>query len=218
MKKLLIFAAGMVVGAAVGTTVTVLAYQKEKKKWAEKSEEEPKKPTYEDAVSTSPEELVDYYIQQLIDLGIAVDREEIEYEECDDGTIRETSRKRKSLVNPVEDDEEDEDDEDNSENEYYPIEANPNPYEIVEREFGNQEFYDSETLIWYRGDETMCSADDLDLIIDWQMHIGDVTGRLNGCKGDTLYFRNEVQQTDYEVKINKDSYKHAVEGEDDEDE
>ena len=202
MKKLLIFAAGVVVGAAVGTTLTVLAYQKQKKK---EDNEESAPATHEDAIVTSPEELRAYYIQQLIDLGCAV--VDTEVEEGYDNYFADTA----SSVNPVEEEGEDEEDD----NSFVPVDPNQEPYEIVEREFGNKEFYDSEVLIWYRGDETMCSANDLEMIVDWQLHIGNVESRLNGCRGDSLYFRNEVQQTDYEVKINKDSYKHAVEGEDD---
>ena len=208
MNKILIFVAGAVVGAAVGTTLTVFAYQNEKKKWIEKAEkasDEPKQPTHEDAITTTPEELKLYYIDQLRDLGFEVLDTEVEVD--DDNYYG------SSVVNPVEDEEEEEDETGDN---YYPVEPNPVPYEIVEREFGNQEFYDSETLIWYRGDSTMCTEDDLEPIIDWQQHIGEVEGRLNGCRGNELYFRNEVEQTDYSVRINKNSYKSEVEGESDE--
>lgn len=206
MNKAFIFAAGFVVGGVIGTTLTVLAYQKEKKKWAE-GKEEPKPATHEDAISTTPEELRYYYIDQLRNLGFEViDTEEDNYDNYF------ASSSVASSVNPIDDEEEeDEEGDDNC----YPVEPNPIPFEIVNREFGTLEFYDSESLIWYRGDGVMCDADDLEMIDDWQQHIGDVEGRLNGCRGDELYFRNEVEQTDYSVKICEDSYKHAVEGEED---
>lgn len=212
MNKAFIFAAGFVLGGVIGTTLTVFAYQKEKKKL-----EEDKKildsmgdgskqaiGMTENPISTTPEELKEYYIQQLKDLGFEVYDTEVEVE--DDNYYE------SSIVNPIEENEEEDETGDN----YYPVEPNPVPYEIVEREFCTQEFYDSEKLIWYRGDNTMCTEDDLEMIVDWQKHIGDVEGRLNGCRGDELYFRNEVEQTDYAVKINKNSYKSEVEGESDE--
>lgn len=206
MKKLLIFAAGVVVGAAVGTTLTVLAYNKQKKNDPEQIEE--KKPeTHNDAVVTSPEELRAYYIQQLLDLGCEVVDAEVEEGYADYFA----DSPKSSTVNPIEDEEDEEPDE---ESDIYPVEANPNPYEIVEREFGNKEFYDSERLVWYRGDHVM-TDDNYEVIDDWQMHIGEFEGRLNGCRGKVLYFRNEVQQTDYEVTISEESYAHIM-GESDE--
>lgn len=221
MNKAFIFAAGFVLGGIVGTTLTVFAYQKEKKQ-----KEEDKKlldgkdgvvvhfsdgsrqivtEEVKNAITTSPEELKEYYIQQLRDLGLEIYETEVD-EDYDYNS--------KSSVNPIDDDDGEEEEEEESD--IYPVEPNPEPYEIVNREFGTLDFYDSENLIWYRGDGVMCTANDLEMLDDWQRHIGDVEGRLNGCRGEELYFRNEVEQTDYEVTINKDSYKHAVEGEEDE--
>lgn len=206
MKKLLIFAAGMVVGAAVGTVVTVLCYQKEKEKNKEKVTEKPE--DHNGALVMDEEELADYYIQQLRDLGCVIiddDREHETYEYYMDA-------KAKAQVNPVE--EEETDDYLDETDEFTPIEVNPVPYEITDHEHGQKEFYSCETLMWYRGDRTM-TDDNYELLDDWQMHIGDVEERLMTSKGDSLYFRNESQQTDYEVLIYDESYKHAVEGEDD---
>lgn len=223
MNKLIIFGAGAIVGAAVGVTITVFAYQKEKKQWREDLENARKGLVMtekdEEAIETTPQELAEYYIQQLIDLGVDVSREDIEYDEYDDGYICETSRKRTSLVNPVEEEESEEEDEDNDQ-EDGPIEPNPDPYEISSNEFGQKEFYDTETIIFYQGDHVMTDSN-YEFVDGWEKHVGYIEDKLLGMdaskKGqDTLYIRNEVECTDYEVLIYTDSYKHAIEGEDDE--
>lgn len=209
MNKIIIFGAGFLVGAAVGTVVTVFAYQKEKKKWIEKAADLPTKEEKEDIVVTDTKELADYYIQQLIDLGVEVSREDIEYVQYDDGHTVETSRTRTSLVNPIE--EEDEDEAEDFED--GPIEPNPDPYEVPDHEFGNKEFYDSATLQYYKLDHMM-TDDNYEMVDDWQNHVGYIEERLDKEDKDAIYIRNEVEQTDYEILIYNDSYAHAVEGED----
>lgn len=209
MKNIIIFVAGAVVGAAVGTTVTVLAYQKEKKKWIEaagKEETKEEKHRYthgpEGAICTNREELRYYYIDQLRDLGFDVyDSLEDDY----DNSIEETS---KSRVNPVDYEEEEiEEGDDNS-----PIEPNPEPYEIPSHEFGNKEFYEAATLQFYKIDGVM-TDDNYDFVDNWTTHIGHIEARLSNEDTDAIYIRNEVEQTDYEVLIFNDSFAHAVEGE-----
>jgi hypothetical protein len=210
MNKIIIFGAGFLVGAAVGTVVTVFAYQNEKKKWIEKAADLPTKEEKEKIVSTDAKELADYYIQQLIDLGVEVSREDIEYDQYDDGHTVETSRTRTSLVNPIEEEEDEDEVEDLEDG---PIEPNPDPYEVPDHEFGNREFYDSATLQYYIFDHTM-TDDNYEMVDDWQNHVGYIEERLDKEVKDAIYIRNEVEQTDYEILIYNDSYAHAVEGED----
>ncbi len=210
MNKIIIFGAGFLVGAAVGTVVTVFAYQNEKKKWIEKAADLPTKEEKEEIVNTDAKELADYYIQQLIDLGVEVSREDIEYDQYDDGHTVETSRTRTSLVNPIEEEEDEDEVEDLKDG---PIEPNPDPYEVPDHEFGNREFYDSATLQYYKLDHTM-TDDNYELVDDWQNHVGYIEERLDKEDKDAIYIRNEVEQTDYEILIYADSYAHAVEGED----
>ena len=199
MNKGLIFGLGVVIGAAAGVGVTYFVM---KDKVTPVSVDTTPK-DYKDAISTSPEELCEYYIQQLIDLGFDVREEEVNEDNYDSYIFEE---KRTSSVNPLEDEEEEDDDD------LSPIEPNPEPYEIPGRELGQLDDYECETINWYKGDKTMCD-DNYDLIDDWQRNIGDIEDRLMKETADSIYIRNEMQQTDYEVLIFEDSYLHAVEGE-----
>lgn len=201
-----------------------------------------KQATPEEAVEIEDEkELQDFYIQQLNDLGFKCkvsvgydgsmdtvfenDEKAIEFcinklQELGCSVIDESKEERayeyyldakaKAEVNPLE---EEEDDEYNETEDFTPIEVNPIPYEISSREHGQNEFYTCETIIWYKKDQTM-TDDNYEILDNWQIYIGNVEDKLDNCTGDSLYFRNESQQTDYEVLIYDDSYKHAVEGED----
>ena len=92
-----------------------------------------------------------------------------------------------------------------------PVEPNPDPYEIPDREFGTKDFYECPTLSWYQGDHVMCD-EDYDTLDDWKAMVGDIEDKLMSAK-DNIYVRNEVQQCDYEILIYDTSYKSAVEGE-----
>lgn len=206
MKNIIIFVAGAVVGAAIGTTVTVLAYQKEKKKWTEAAaKEEPKPATHEDAIVTDREEMRSYYIEQLRDLGFDV-YDSLE-DDIYDNSVEETSKSRVNPIDYEEDEEEIEEGDDSG-----PVEPNPAPYEIPSHEFGNKEFYEAATLQFYKLDKVM-TDDNYDFVDDWTSHIGHLEERLSGEDKDAIYIRNEVEQTDYEVLIFNDSYAHAIEGE-----
>jgi len=183
MKKLLIFAVGMVVGAAVGTVVTVLCYQKEK----EKNKVTWKPEDHNGTLSMSEEELTDYYIQQLKDMGHVVISQNLEDEYEEEDIYSE------QLTDDI-----------------CPVEPNPEPYEVPSHIFGNQEFYESIVLLYFN-DDVMTDAN-YEFVDDWQRHIGSID--LASREG-SVYVRNEVENVDYEICIQKDSYKHAVEGEDD---
>lgn len=201
MSKIFAFAAGLIIGAAAGTVVTVMAYQKEKKKWMEEADKKDiSTKDRNDMVECTPEELRDFYIDQLRDLGFDV-REEDEDEESY------ISESGSSSVNPISEKEEDIDSEEEG-----PLEPNPTPYEIPEHEFGSKEFYDFETIHYYQKDYVMTDSN-YEFVDNWQLHIGSIEDKLNRETSDVIYIRNEVEQTDYEVLIFDDSYKHAVEGE-----
>lgn len=201
MNKIVIFGIGVLVGAAAGAGITYLCMKDNVK--TVNVETAPQ--DYKDAVRTDPEELREYYIQQLIDLGFEVREEEVNEDNYDDYIFEKETTSR---VNPLEEEEDEEDADDLS-----PIEPNPEPYEIQGRDLGQIESYDCETINWYKGDHTMCD-ENYDLIDNWQQHIGHIEDRLMKENEDSIYIRNEMQQTDYEVLIYEDSYKHAVEGED----
>lgn len=211
MNKALIFVTGLVVGVVAGTVTTVLCYDHQKKKLD--SDIDAARKYYIDKlrsigwevvdtneiVTESVEEMKDYYIQELHNLGY--DMGDYRY----DNSVEE----QKTIVNPVDDEEEEESEE---ESDTYPVDPNPDPYEISSREHGTKEFYDTEVLQYYKGDGQMTDSN-YEFIDDWQQHVGYIEDRLKSETADSIYIRNEVEQTDYEILIYDDSYAHAVEGE-----
>lgn len=193
LKNGLIFAAG----AAVGSIVTYF-FMKEKK-------EEDERVTVKDTakLSMSEEDLKEYYLDGLRELGFGIEERFIDGEK----------------VNPVEGEEywDTDDDEEDDDCDISPVEPNPVPYEISTDEFGRKDDYSSETLSWYKDDITMTDDDD-EVIDDWKRHVGidRVDDILKDSDADAIYVRNEVEMCDYEILIFRDSYKHAILGEEDE--
>lgn len=191
LKNGLIFAAG----AAVGSIVTYF-FTKEKKEEV----------AFTDTakLSMSEEDLKEYYLDGLRELGFGIEERFI-----DEG----------EKVNPVEGEywDTDDDDEEDEDSDISPVEPNPVPYEISTDEFGRKDDYSSETLSWYKDDITMTDDDD-EVIEDWKRHVGidRVDDILKDSDADAIYVRNEVELCDYEILIFRDSYKHAVLGEEDE--
>lgn len=200
MNKILIFGAGFVVGVIAGTVTTVLCYDHQKKKQAAEN-------TSSEPVVTNEEEMRRYYIQGLRDLGINV----WDVDEDGDYVDNFEEEPQQSIVNPVDEDEEQEEvSEDESDT--YPVDPNPDPYEISSREHGTKEFYDTEVLQYYKLDGQMTDSN-YEFIEDWQQHVGYIEDRLKSETADSIYIRNEVEQTDYEILIYNDTFAHAVEGE-----
>lgn len=196
LKGSLIF----LLGAAAGSVVTYFLT-------SDKKEDRKNDISFKDADRMSEEDLKEYYLEGLRDLGFGIEERFV-----DEGSGEK--------VNPVEGDEywetEDvEDEEDDSD--ISPVEANPVPYEISTKEFGVRDDYSSETLSWYKDDITMTDDDD-EVIEDWKSHVGieRVDDILKDSDADAIYVRNEVEMCDYEILIFRDSYKHAVLGEEDE--
>ena len=200
MNKALIFVTGVVVGVVAGTVTTVLCYDHQRKKReAEETSSEP--------VVANEEEMRRYYIQGLRDLGINV----WDVDEDGDYVDNFEEEPQQSVVNPVDEDEEQEEGSE-EESDTYPVDPNPDPYEISSREHGTKEFYDTETLQYFKGDGQITDAN-YEFVDDWQQHVGYIEDRLKSETADSIYIRNEVEQTDYEILIYNDSYTHAVEGE-----
>lgn len=193
LKGSLIF----LLGAAAGSVVTYFLT-------SDKKEDRKNDISFKDADHMSEEDLKEYYLEGLRDLGFGIEERFV-----DEGSGEK--------VNPVNeywetDDEDEEDDCDIS-----PVEANPVPYEISTDEFGRKDDYSSETLSWYKDDITMTDDDD-EVIENWKSHVGieRVDDILKDSDADAIYVRNEVEMCDYEILIFRDSYKHAVLGEEDE--
>lgn len=200
MNKILIFGAGFVVGVVAGTVTTVLCYDHQKKKQAaENASSEP--------VVTNEEEMRHYYIQGLRDLGINV----WDVDEDGDYVDNFEEEPQQSVVNPVDEDEEQEEGSED-ESDTYPVDPNPDPYEISSREHGTKEFYDTEVLQYYKLDGQMTDSN-YEFIEDWQQHVGYIEDHLKSETADSIYIRNEIEQTDYEILIYNDTFAHAVEGE-----
>lgn len=199
LKVALIFAAG----AGVGAGVTYLIMKDRIPVVLSDSERDEiiGRETQKDAITMSAEELRDFYIQGLKDLGFGIE------ERFDDDEDEYTGTSR---VNPLDEEEEEyEDDSDPA-----PIDPNPFPYEISTAEFGDRgEDWSSDTMSWYREDKVM-TDDDNEPLETWEKHAG-----FNGCEkvlsttqADAVYVRNELEMCDYEILIFNDSYTHAVLG------
>lgn len=200
---------GLLVGAGVGAGATYILM---KDKYETELEQDRIECDHENALTMTEEELRDYYIDQLRELGVNIftqnDIPEDVYEDL------------KSKVNPVDDDydEDEEEDEDDEDEEESPIEPNPEPYVIDEDEFGSNGDYSTQTLHYYKGDEVFTDEDN-DILDNVGRLIGDTIDDITSCKNDSIYVRSEVICCDYEILIFDDSYAHSVEGiEEDEEE
>ena len=209
MNKALIFVGGLLIGAAAGSGITYLVCLKSAiEAGKELAKEVSHEFDHENAIRMGEEELREYYIQQLRDLGAGVYN--AEEDEIPDDVYRSLHRTR---VNPLPDeDDEDEDDIYEMDDAPAPIDPNPFPYIITEKEFDKNDDYSTCTIHYYKEDETF--TDDNYDIID---NISDILGRteddVKSSPLEAVYVRNEYQTCDYEILIFNDSYKHAVEGE-----
>lgn len=204
LKAALIFA----VGAGVGAGVTYLIMKDRIPVELSDSERDKmfRRETQKDAEVMSADELRDFYIQGLKDLGFGIE------ERFDDDEEEYTGESR---VNPLDEEEDEEEYDDDSAP--APIDPNPFPYEITTAEFGDRgEDWNSDTMSWYRDDQVM-TDDDNEPLDTWEKHAGfnGCEKILNSTEADAVYVRNEVEMCDYEILIFRDSYSHAVLGMDD---
>lgn len=211
MNKALIFAGGLVIGAAVGSGITYLITMKQVKEGIEETKDSVRRSlsNHEDAISCDADELRDYYIQQLRDLGVGVyDAEE---DEVPEDVYRSLHRTR---VNPLPDeDDEDEDDIYDEDDAPAPIDPNPFPYIITGDDFDTNDDYSTCTVHYYKDDKVF-TTDDHEIITDPDGLFGRTMEDIKNSPLEAVYVRNEYQTCDYEVLIFNDSYAHAVEGED----
>lgn len=196
---------GLLAGAGVGAGVTyILMKDKHEREFAD----EIVALNHEDALRMTADELKSYYLEQLKDLGVDI----LYKDNIDEDTYQEI----KSRVNPIDDDE-DEDEEDEEEECEGPLEPNPEPYVIDENEFGSNDDYSTQTLHFYKEDEVF--TDEENEIIDGVGRLlGDTIDDITECENDSIYIRSETICCDYEILIFDDSYSHAVEGEDEDEE
>lgn len=147
----------------------------------------------EGIVEATEEELKDYHIACLRDLGVEIMTDE-EYESCED-------------VNPVDDYEEEEED--------GPTEYSELPEEIDESEFYNGwNDYESVTLSLYSKDGVIIDEVE-DIVDDTRSYIGDFNVK-DAIVGNNLYFVNHAMMLKIELEVLNQSYKRDVLGEDDE--
>lgn len=190
---------GLLVGAGVGAGATYILMK-------DKFEHEEIERNHEEALTMTEEELKDYYIEQLRDLGVGIFTDE-------DIDPKEMERLTASRVNPVEEDDEDENEDEEDEG---PLEPNPEPYVIDEGEFGENDDYSTQTLHYYKEDGIFTDEDN-EVLDGVGRLIGDTIDDISSCEGDSIYIRSETICCDYEILIFDDSYAHAVEGEEDDD-
>ena len=188
IKGLFIFAAGMGTGAGV-----MYYIMKKQNPVVLERKEDPKEIMTRD-------ELYDYYISGLEELGYGTaPMTGEEYEEYES---------RKSYVNPIDDDE----DEEEIEEAPGPVEPNPNPYIITEKEFGQEDDYETVTLSYYKKDSVM-TDDDNEILDNWKSHVCEFDTSKTSGDIDAIYIRNESEMTDYEILIYDGSYANLIMGE-----
>lgn len=156
-----------------------------------KREAEDQKKLREDEgiVEETEEELAEYYLERLKELGVGVMTEE-EYESRD-------------IVNPVDEEEEG------------PTEYSELPEEIDKGEFYNGwEDYESVTLTLYSKDGVVLDEVE-DIVDDIRSYVGDYD-LSTAAVGETLYFVNHAMMLKIELEVVNQSYKRDVLGEIDE--
>lgn len=212
MKKGIIFVLGVAVGAAAGAVVTKIILDDKYKKIIANDNVRLKaaglipNQDHVGVETMTEEDLKEYYIQGLEDLGFAIREveEDADYYEDAGSEYFET-------VNPVDEEDEEEDDSDIS-----PIEPNPVPYILEHLPASMFEQYEVTTIHYYKGDNVFTDTE-YNIIDSWQSALGECADQVKSSDEDSVYVCNEVQNAIYEVLVYDDSYKHAVEGVTDED-
>jgi len=205
MKKGIIFVLGVAVGAAAGAVVTKIILDDKYKKLL--SSNVTIDPDHTDVETMTEEDLKEYYIQGLEDLGFAI--REVEADDAD--YYEDAGSEYFETVNPVDEEDEEEDDSDIS-----PIEPNPDPYILDNLPSGMLNDFEVTTIHYYKGDNVFTDTE-YNIIDSWQSALGNCADQVKSSKEDSVYVCNEVQDTIYEVLVYEDSYKHAVEGVTDDD-
>lgn len=202
MNKLIFF----VLGAAVGAGTTYFVMKRKTKKLEQTITERDNEDTDamrkrleravvgEEVEETSEDELLDYYMDRLRELG--VDFSYVEEDASDD--VEE--------VNPS-----DEDVPDDDGCAVYPIQK-------ILYDAGKSD-YSKEHLAYYAGDKVFVDVESGEPIDNWKQYLGtdfDFEGT-EFKSSDTVYIRNEALESDYEVIIYTGSFAGATGESDDED-
>lgn len=202
MNKLIFF----VLGAAVGAGTTYFVMKRKTKKLeqtiTERDDEDAdamrkrleRSVVGEEVEETSEDELLDYYMDRLRELG--VDFSYVEEDASDD--VEE--------VNPS-----DEDVPDDDGCAVYPIQK-------ILYDAGKSD-YSKEHLAYYAGDKVFVDVESGEPIDNWKQYLGsdfDFEGT-EFKSSDTVYIRNEALESDYEVIIYTGSFAGATGESDDED-
>lgn len=205
MNKGVIFVLGVAVGAAAGAVVTkIILDDKYKKLLASNVTIDP---DHTNCDTMTEEDLKEYYIQGLEDLGFVI--KEVEADDVD--YYEDAGSEYFETVNPIDEEDEEKDDSDIS-----PIEPNPVPYILDHLPASMFEQYEVTTIHYYKGDNVFTDTE-YNIIDLWQTALGECADQVKSSKEDSVYVCNEVQDTIYEVLVYDDSYKHAVEGVTDDD-
>lgn len=202
MNKLIFF----VLGAAVGAGTTYFVMKRKAKKLEQTITERDNEDADamrkrleravvgEEVEETSEDELLDYYMDRLRELG--VDFSYVEEDASDD--VEE--------VNPS-----DEDIPDDDGCAVYPIQK-------ILYDAGKSD-YSKEHLAYYAGDKVFVDVESGEPIDNWKQYLGtdfDFEGT-EFKSSDTVYIRNEALESDYEVTIYTGSFAGATGESDDED-
>lgn len=207
MNKLIFF----VLGAAVGAGTTYFVMKRKTKKLEQTITERDNEDADamrkrleravvgEEVEETSEDELLDYYMDRLRELG--VDFSYVEEDASDD--VEE--------VNPSDEDPSDEDIPDDDGCAVYPIQK-------ILYDAGKSD-YSKEHLAYYAGDKVFVDVESGEPIDNWKQYLGtdfDFEGT-EFKSSDTVYIRNEALESDYEVTIYTGSFAGATGESDDED-
>lgn len=207
MEKLLIFLFGGAIGAGVSWYFTKRHYEKildqredlikdlkaesDLDDMREKLKDNAER-LQEEMVNCSEEEMIEYYVDQLRNLGLNISYGE-DYEESDGS----------EEVNPTDSDEDD------------------SIYEIDQKEYceNNQDF-SKEQIEFYDEDTTFVDLDTNEIVEKWKQYFGnDILNWIedhNWRKG-SLYVRNMALSSDYQIILKETSYAAANGESEDED-
>lgn len=206
MEKLLIFLFGGAIGAGVSWYLTKKHYRKildqredliadlTKESDLDDMREKLKdtaETLHEQMVDCSEEEMIEYYVDQLRNLGLNISYGEEEEYAGDE-------------VNPTDSDEDDS---------IYQIDQK----EYCE---GNLDF-SKEQIDFYEGDSTFVDIESSEVIEKWKQYFGpDILNWIedHNWRKDTLYVRNMSLSSDYQIILKETSYSAANGESDDEDE
>ena len=203
MNKLIFF----VLGAAVGAGTTYFVMKRKSKKLEQTITERDNEDADamrkrleravvgEEIEETSEDELLDYYMDKLRELGV------------DFSYVEEGASDDVEEVNPS-----DEDVPDDDGCAVYPIQK-------ILYDAGKSD-YSKERLAYYAGDKVFVDLESNEPIDNWRQYLGDTFDfeKADFNSSDTVYIRNEALESDYEVTIYTGSFAAATGESDDDDE